>query len=515
MERHAKIVLMLIATLAAAAVHASSDTLHQYGISAPLRQLAVYPWPGKPGDLADPGVRLTGARRVGLPADAISELASMAPRRYVDTGGTQRNLDGLGDAGGGVSGAVGAEQYVQAAGGAIAIHAKDTGRLMLGPTKINAIFYDAPAGPAMNACRTQRVHDGALLYDQLANRWIASYLAAPTLAAGAAYYQCIAISVGADAAGRYFRYAIELKTPHGAPQFADDAKIALWPDAYYFAFSLFDGAEGEYLGPRICGLDRHALAIGADAMLRCRDPGAAVGPLSPAGMEGYHPPDGNPGALFFGLDHAAGTMQAWSFSWSSSVLSGPTAIRIPDFVVIHGVLQPWPGPALPALGDRLAPRAIYRNIKGRETLVTNHTVLLPGAEAGVRWYEIGDPFGAPYLIQYGTIGGAESRFNGSIGVDRSGNITLGYSVASADTPPGIRYTGREPGDPFGLMQAEEVIVNGAGVLLGDSQAARATGAMALDPIDGCTFWYTQRYVPLSGPASARTRIANFRFRSCH
>ena len=64
------------------------------------------------------------------------------------------------------------------------------------------------------------------------------------------------------------------------------------------------------------------------------------------------------------------------------------------------------------------------------------------------------------------------------------------------------------------MQIEEVIFNGSGVQADAAAPARASGALALDPIDGCTFWYTQRYQPGTGAANWRTRIARFKFEGC-
>ena len=517
MEIPALAAIMIVPALLADPAQSGADMLRQFGPSATLRLMASVPAPTGQLGTDDHGVRTAGAsgraehRR--LPAAPVAASG----RRYVNTGGTGRNRDALAAPRGSVSGAAGDLQYVQAAGGDIAVYSKDTARLLLGPTRVNAIFYDAPPDPAMNACRTHAAHDATILYDQLANRWVVSYRAASGDRIAAANYQCIAVSSTADAQGSYYRYAITFTSNAGAPLHADDAKLALWPDAYYFSFSLFDSASGQYGGPRVCALARRALAAGADAQLRCRDLGSSAGPVAPAHMEGYAAPDGNAPAFFIALDHAASALLAWRFSWSTGVLSKPRSIAVEPFLATQAaILQPHPGFALQAMADRIAPRVVYRNHDGRETIVANHTVQIAEGQTSVRWYEIGNPLADPTLIDQGTLGSdSDSRFMGSIGVDKVGNIAVGYSVAAADTPPGIRYTGRETGDAPGLMQAEEIIVNGTGVQSGQPSTARSTGALALDPIDGCTFWYTQRYVPMTGSRTWRTRIANFRFRSCH
>jgi hypothetical protein len=38
--------------------------------------------------------------------------------------------------------------------------------------------------------------------------------------------------------------------------------------------------------------------------------------------------------------------------------------------------------------------------------------------------------------------------------------------------------------------------------------------MTIDPIDGCTFWFTSEYVGSTGTANWRTRISSFRIPTC-
>jgi len=89
-------------------------------------------------------------------------------------------------------------------------------------------------------------------------------------------------------------------------------------------------------------------------------------------------------------------------------------------------------------------RLAYRNFGNHESLVTNQSVDVDGNDhAGIRWYEIRDPGGAPYIYQQGTYApDANHRWMGSIAMDRSGNMALGYSVSSSTVYPSIRYTGR-------------------------------------------------------------------------
>src|SRR5207248_425104 len=135
-------------------------------------------------------------------------------------------------------------------------------------------------------------------------------------------------------------------------------------------------------------------------------------------------------------------------------------------------------------------------------------------QAGVRWYEIRDPGGNPFVYQQGTYApDGANRFLGSIGMDQSGDIGLGYTVSSASTYPSIRYTGRLASDPLGeLTPAERAIKAGAGSQLTSSRWGDYS-SMTVDPSDDCTFWYTNEYYSY-GSGDWSTRIGSFRFPSC-
>src|SRR3989475_3603018 len=95
-------------------------------------------------------------------------------------------------------------------------------------------------------------------------------------------------------------------------------------------------------------------------------------------------------------------------------------------------------------------------------------------------------------------------------MDRSGNLALGYSVTSATVYPGIRYTGRRASDTAATMTvAETTIMAGSGVQ--GNERWGDYSSMNVDPVDDCTFWYTNEYLPANGLWN--TRIARFRFTS--
>ncbi len=220
-------------------------------------------------------------------------------------------------------------------------------------------------------------------------------------------------------------------------------------------------------------------------------------------------------ALFLGLDGQAARLLLWRFSLRGDRLRGPQKVAIAPFQLASLVSQPVPGAVLAAFGDRLAPRPVVWHGAGHQSLLATHPVLMTGGQLGLRWYDIALRHGAPTLRQQGSFApDGDSRWMASIGVDKAGDMALAYAITSPDTPPGIRYTGRERGDAAGRMQGEEVIFNGNGVQPARADHELPAGELSLDPVDRCTFWYTQRYLPSTGPDNWRSRIASFRFDGC-
>ena len=501
--------------------YALAGILQPHGLSAPLRVLSVSSRMATSETSVDDGVRALG-QPVAYGAAWSGNPPPLSARPYVNTGGTRVNVEGLPARAGAARGAVGPSHYLQLADGELAIYDKLHGRLQFGPTAVNSLFANAKRAWAMGTCSTSHGSEATVLHDQLANRWIITLRAAGGAKAGRqsnhSYYQCIAVSESADPAGAYYRYAMVMKDPQGRAQYFDDPKLALRPEAYYLSFNLFKGSAGRYLGPRVCAVDRRSLIEGKAATVRCRDAGQAYGPLTPATLSGQAQPDDRGGALLVSLGPDGRSLRLLRFSFGSGRFARPVTLPVQPFATINGesvIGQPAPGSLLGPLADRLAPQAVYRHLQSGHALTANHSLRLPDGRIGIRWYDIRRFRDDLLLAQEGTLtDGTDSRWMGNIGMDKAGNIAIGYSVASPDTAPGVRYTGRDAGDVPGTMRGEEVVVNGAGVQTQADTAIRASGGMTLDPLDDCTFWTTQRYVPVTGVATWRTRIASFRFRSC-
>jgi len=102
----------------------------------------------------------------------------------------------------------------------------------------------------------------------------------------------------------------------------------------------------------------------------------------------------------------------------------------------------------------------------------------------------------------------------SIAMDKAGDIALGYSKSSKTVKPSIEYVGRVPGDPLGKMESPSVIVKGTGVQINSGNRWGDYSSMAIDPVDDCTFWYTQEYYKTTGASNFDTRLQSFKFTVC-
>jgi hypothetical protein len=188
-----------------------------------------------------------------------------------------------------------------------------------------------------------------------------------------------------------------------------------------------------------------------------------------------------------------------------------------------GTCIPQPGTSqkLDSLADRLMYRLAYRNFGSYESLVVNHSVAVGSGRSktqtvGVRWYELRNPNATPTVFQQGTFApDSIFRWMGSIAMDKVGNMALGYSASSTSVAPSIRYTGRLVTDPPGTMQTETVIQAGGGSQLRNLNRWGDYSSMAVDPSDDCTFWYTTEYLKANGTFNWSTKIASFKFPSCH
>ncbi len=404
------------------------------------------------------------------------------------------------------NGAVGPNHYVQWVNTAFAVFDK-TGALLYGPANGNTI-WSGFAG----RCAANNDGDPIVQYDKLAGRWV---FMQPVYSVP--YTICLAVSTTGDPTGSYNRYEFA----NFGSEFPDYPKLGVWPDGYYVTYNLFNNGI-TFDGPGFCAYDRARMLTGAAATVQCFAPGPQYGGDLPSDLDGKAaPPAGSPDYI---LEFGTNALTLWKFhvDWATptnSTLTGPITLPVAPFTAAcngGGTCIPQVGTSqqLDSLGDRVMYRLAYRNFGDHEALVVNHSVSV-GGTVGVRWYEIRSPGGTPSIYQQSTYApDSNYRWMGSIAMDASGDIGLGYSISSSSTHPGIRYTGRQVTDPLSTLQAETVVLDGAGSQTGGLSRWGDYSAIAVDPVDDCTFWYTNQYIPANGSFNWRTRIVSFKFPSC-
>jgi subtilase family serine protease len=422
------------------------------------------------------------------------------------------------------NGAVGPNHYVQWVNTSFAIFDK-SGTLLYGPAAGNTL-WSGFGGP----CEEDNEGDPIVLHDHLADRWLMSQLALPNFPDGP-FYQCVAVSQTADPTGAYNRYAFVVSDT----KLNDYPKLAVWPDAYYLTVNQFDAVTSVFLGQGVLAFERDEMLAGRPARLvyfdlETVDPN--LGGMLPADMDGPAPPAGSPAYFVQFDDDASGTapqdqLELWRFhvDWSdptSSTFTGPNIIPTAPFdsnmcgYSRNCIPQGGTRRRVDAISDRLMYRLQYRNFVTYETLVVNHTVDVGGDHAGIRWYEVRDPGGTPFIHQQGTYApDALHRWMGSAAMDGAGDLAIGFSVSSATTFPSIRYAGRLVDDPLGtLPQGETTLMSGSGSQTDSTGRWGDYSALSVDPTDNCTFWYTQEYYSATSAIDWRTRIGSFQFPSC-
>ena len=521
--RYAAILLLALpATVLAQSGRAQVNRDSYHDVSPPLRDMP--PGPRLAGILeAEPVRRIPSSRNPNFGPDPVLQ----APRTAVTAlaaPATAANFDGIGNGVTGPAGtfsvnsappdtnaAVGPNHVVETVNTDLAVFNKTTGAIVFGPVAINTLWSGFGGG-----CQLDNDGDPIVTYDRLADRWIISQFQVTSTP----FQQCVAVSQTADPTGAYFRYAFNYTG------FPDYPKMGVWPDAYYISYNMFNNAGTSFLGSQVCAFNRAKMLSGAAATQQCFSTSTSFGGLLPADLDGpILPPSGAPNPVV-ALGTTSTSLAYWKFhvDWTTpanSTFTGPTTLTVPAYTEACGqsgtCIPQSGGGSLDSLSDRLMYRAAYRTFPdGHHAIVTNHAVTV-GTNVGVRWYELRvDASNNLSLFQAGTYAPDTAfRWMGSAAMDQAGNIALGFSTSSSSTKPSIRYTGRLAGDAAGQMtQGEGIVIAGAGAQGSTLSRWGDYSSLQIDPVDDCTFWYANEYIPANGTFNWKTRIASFKFPNC-
>ncbi len=434
------------------------------------------------------------------------------------------------------NGRVGATQYVQWNNASFAVFNKTTGALLYGPAAGNTLFQSLGG-----ACASHNDGDPVVAYDILAGRWILSQFvvgASPEFS-----HQCVAVSQTQDATGAYFLYDFVTDPAN----FVDYPKIGVWPDGYYMSGHVFNPTGTAFLAGRIFVFERDKMLKGLPArQLQADLKRYANKPqfgFLPSDLDSLTPPPAGEAAFVIG-PHPTTTNRLASarvaVTWGGTPRIGLTESLIAETWGLppcvndtdagdHRDCVPEPAPALPGdyvdnLDFRLMYRLAYRNFGGnpvQESLVGNVTVKGGNSNpdhGAIRWYEFrnaGSSTTTPTVFQASTYDPDTAyRWMGSIAMDKDHNIALGYSKSSLSVKPSIFITGRLAADAPNTLGTEALVRAGIGVQQGGGNRWGDYSAMTLDPVNQCTFYYTNEYLKTNGEFNWSTRIARYRFPSC-
>lgn len=408
--------------------------------------------------------------------------------------------------------AVGPTEIVETVNVQFAVYSK-TGATLAGPTNIQSIF--APLG---GVC-TNTYGDPVVLYDRPADRWVLSMIGNT----GSTQAECIAVSKTNNPAGAYYLYGYSF----GA-NLNDYPKLSTWAttsnSAYLATFNIFINFQN-FGGADLCGFDRTKMLAGnSTAALLCQMTPNNEGGYLPSDLDGPTTPvNGTPGLFITWQNNSPGQLYlrklTLNFGSGTATLSAPTTINVANTTLACGnggqcVPQSGTTQTLDTLGDRMMYRFAIRHFADHDRAVFNHAVG-NGSQVAVRWYEILDPAGAVTLSQQGTYAPDTTyRWMASIAEDQNANIGMGYSASSSSIHPGIRITGRVPGDPINTLESEASLVVGAGSQTGGLARWGDYTAMQVDPSDDCTFWYVDQYEKVTGSFNWNTNIGSFVFAGC-
>jgi len=482
--------------------------------SIPVRDMAPVVPLGSSQHVVIPLRRRPGSPIVSPEPDAVIQDVRQGPL----VGTTNKlNFDAIADrdfvAPPDTNASVGNTQVVETVNTSYQVFNKATGASVFGPVEISSIWsgFGGVCGNSGNSFT-----DPVVLYDKAAGRWLITILAsADGFASGV---ECIAASTSANATGAYHRYSFSF----GTNNLNDYPKFGVWPDAYYGSYNMFSPTT--FLGAKVCAYPRAAMLAGSPAKSVCFQRSVSDFGFLPSDLDGSIAPAAGEPNFFLELGTFT-TLDLFKFhvnfaTPSKSTFTGPTVLTVPSFTeaCMGGVCIPQPGTTqqLDSLGDRLMFRLAYRKFTTHEALAMTHSVKTGAAASGVRWYEIRNPNTAPTVFQKGTItSGSTSLWMASIGMDKVGDIAVGFSESSSSLHPAIAYTGRVPTDTLGTMESIDVVFKGAGSQTGGLTRWGDYTSMAIDPSDDCTFWYANEYIPSNGSFNWHTRLNSFKFTGCH
>lgn len=402
------------------------------------------------------------------------------------------------------TGAAGPNHYVNAWNSAFSIFDK-SGNRIVEPASLASIGGNFTG---------ETLGDPIVLYDQFADRFLITQFSDTPKSF------LVAVSQGPDPVNDGW-YTYEFPTNGVLP---DYPKISIWSDGYYLTTN--KNSNTASTSQVVYVFERDQMLVGETArVLSFPLPGIRTnGFYSPAGFNvaGEElPPPGNSPIIYLQDDAWQGVsediLKLWLINVNWEQLGASTIEESQELGLEEDVTpfiatfdggsfanleQPFDAPDIDVLQATMMFMTQYRRFDTHNSVVTNFAVdINPTAaeHAGIRWYELRqESTGGPWRVyQEGTYAPDKSdRFCGSIGIDRLGNIALGFTILD-DSPvnpifPSIMYTGRYVNDPLGIMTVKETVIV-EGLSPDPSSRYGDYSHLTIDPVDDLTFWHNAEY----------------------
>lgn len=439
------------------------------------------------------------------------------------------------------NGDVGPLHYVQMVNNLFQVFDKQTGLALIPPTRLSSLFAAAgKTGP----CAKNDQGDPIVAYDHLADRWLLSQFNYGYDKYGndkPPYHECIAISKTDDPSGQYYVY--DYIIPDN--KFPDYPKLGVWADGYYMTAIQY--LKNTPSGDAIFVFDRNQMLVGGKAAVNYHNLSAKplLSVMLPSDLDGLAPPVGTPNYIigFQGKRYSLlPTTQLRVFEVKADFSPSATgfikerdALHVAAFnssvcsnADLYCISQPDTSHKLDALSDRPMNRLQYRYFNDGcpidasasqcASLTFNHTIRGEKyGQAAIRWYVLSYMSDTDQLniAQQGTFApDAGSRWMGSAALNKQGELALGYSISSNSLYPSIHFAGRLSTDPDNVLTLTGLLMEGKGSQF-DTRWGDYT-MMAVDPVDDCTFWYTNQYYDNNKAGHNllwKTRIGSFKLSS--
>lgn len=378
------------------------------------------------------------------------------------------------------------------------------GNSLIGPFASSTLWTDLP-GPWSGT----NDGDPIVLYDQFADRWIASQFSLPSYPRGP-FYELIAVSVTNDPTGSWYLYAYQFSNMPDYP------KLGVWPDGYYMTINQFLPRSLVFAGAGVAIMNRAEMIAGnPNAPIILFNMGTSYGSILPADADGANlPVSGSPNYL---ANLGSNSLRIWQahVDWintNNSTVSLVNTLSVQQYsysgITIN---QKGTSQTLDPISDRLMHRLQYRKFANYEVMMVNHTVNANGSgQAGVRWYELRKTGSSWSIYQQGTFAPADGndRWMGSIAMNGNGDIGLGYSVSGSSMNPAIRFTGQSAANSgTGILDVNEMSIKSGNASQTGVNRWGDYSMMSVDPSNDVTFWYTNEYS--TGGWNWQTQISSF------